>query len=245
MKKLILTVLLTINTYSNTYVVKKGDTLYGISKKYNLEVSKLMKLNNLSSNIIYLGQKLKVEEKKKKVYVVKKGDTLFSLSKNNNITLKKLKKINNIKNNNIYIGQKLYFEKSVNNIPLNFRWPIIWRGATSQWGYRTDPITGKKKVKHSGIDLKANLGTSVYAPEKGKVILASWINGYGYTVIMDHGYGYTTLFGHLSKIKVKKGQVVKKGSLIAKSGNSGRSTGPHLHYEIRYKNNPLNPLKFR
>lgn len=232
------------NLYSNIHIVKKGDTLYNISKSYNLKVKDLMKLNNLTSNTIYLGQKLRVEEDKKDVYIVKKGDTLFSLAKNNNIDLNELKKINNINGNNIYIGQKIFFNKNQKN-PLNFLWPIEWRGTTSQWGYRTDPITGKKEVKHTGIDLKAAIGTSIYAPEDGKVTLAGWVNGYGYTVIIDHGYGYTTLFGHLSKIDVKRGQVVKRGKLIAKSGNSGRSTGPHLHYEIRYKNTPLNPLEFR
>ncbi len=242
MKKLIIILILSVNLYSNTHIVVKGDTLYNIGRKYNIKVDKLIELNNLRSNTIYLGQKLKVKETLKRVYTVQKGDTLFALAKKNNLSLAELKRINNIKGNNIYIGQKLYFQ---NNIPLDFKWPMEWKGTTSKWGYRTDPITGKKEVKHTGIDLKASIGTSVFAPEDGKITVAGWINGYGNTVIIDHGYGYTTLFGHLSKIKVKNGQVIKRGNLIAESGNSGRSTGPHLHYEIRYKNIPLNPLEFR
>ncbi len=113
-----------------------------------------------------------------------------------------------------------------------------------RFGMRFHPILKIRRM-HSGIDFLANTGTPVYAPGAGKVIYTGWNGGYGLTLKIDHGYGYVTLYGHLKKIKVKRHQYVKRGDLIAISGNSGKlSTGPHLHYEVRYKGIALNPKNF-
>ncbi len=113
-----------------------------------------------------------------------------------------------------------------------------------RFGMRMHPILHVRKM-HNGIDLIANIGTKVYAPGGGKVTFTGYKNGYGKVIEIDHGFGYVTLYGHLSKILVRKGQKVKRGDLIALSGNTGRlSTGPHLHYEIRHDGIPLNPRNF-
>jgi len=113
----------------------------------------------------------------------------------------------------------------------------------SRFGVRIHPILKIRKM-HTGIDFVANTGTPVYATGTGKVVFVGKNGGYGLEVRIDHGFGYRTLYAHLSKVLVKRGQKVKRGDLIAKSGNSGLSTGPHLHYEISHNGRKLNPSQF-
>ncbi len=113
-----------------------------------------------------------------------------------------------------------------------------------RFGYRFHPILKIRRM-HNGLDFRANTGESVYAPGDGKVTFVGRKGGYGKVVIIDHGFGYKTLYAHLSKAKVKRGQKVKRGELIALTGNTGSlSTGPHLHYEVRHNGIPLNPRNF-
>ncbi len=114
---------------------------------------------------------------------------------------------------------------------------------TSQFGNRKDPFTGKNK-QHKGIDFAGKIGTELYAVAPGRVISAGERSGYGTTVEIDHGLGFTTLYAHLSRIMVSRGDWVRPGTVIGLGGSSGRSTGPHLHYEIRYKGTPFNPTNF-
>jgi len=113
----------------------------------------------------------------------------------------------------------------------------------SRFGYRTHPILKIRKM-HTGVDFVANTGTKVYAPGKGKVVYIGRNGGYGLELRIDHGFGYRTRYAHLSKVLVKRGQKIERGDLIAKSGNSGLSTGPHLHYEISHNGRKLNPSRF-
>lgn len=114
----------------------------------------------------------------------------------------------------------------------------------SGFGYRLDPFY-RTFTFHAGMDFTADIGTEVYATGDG-VVQKSMNDGWGYGnhVIINHGFGYTTLYGHLSRITVRPGQAVKRGQLIGNVGSSGRSTGPHLHYEVRRNGNPLNPAFF-
>ena len=114
---------------------------------------------------------------------------------------------------------------------------------TSNYGTRKDPFTGKPK-KHRGIDFAGKIGTELMAVAPGRVVSAGERVGYGTTVEIDHGLGFTTLYAHLSQILVSRGDWVRPGTVLEKSGSSGRSTGPHLHYEIRYKGAPFDPTKF-
>lgn len=114
---------------------------------------------------------------------------------------------------------------------------------TSNYGTRNDPFTGKPK-KHRGIDFAGKIGTELLAVAPGRVISAGERVGYGTTVEIDHGLGFTTLYAHLSQIMVSRGDWVRPGTVIGLAGSSGRSTGPHLHYEIRYKGTPFDPTKF-
>jgi murein DD-endopeptidase MepM/ murein hydrolase activator NlpD len=124
--------------------------------------------------------------------------------------------------------------------------PSIWpaRGwVTSDFGQRLDPYTADR-IMHQGLDIAAPHGKDVISPSDGTVVFAGLEGGYGNVIVIDHGYGIKTRYGHLSKILVKAGDKVKRGALIAAVGNTGRSTGPHLHYEVRVNGIPQNPRKF-
>lgn len=123
--------------------------------------------------------------------------------------------------------------------------PIEIKRITSSFGFRVHPISGVGKMHH-GIDLSANIGTPVIATADGFVEYSALSKtGYGFLVILTHNYGFSTRYGHLfNKSVVNAGQFVKKGQLIGYSGNTGYSTGPHLHYEVRFLERPLNPYNF-
>jgi len=116
---------------------------------------------------------------------------------------------------------------------------------TARFGYRIHPVTHKKQF-HRGIDLRAKRKTKVHATADGVVRYVQSKNKgtFGRVIFISHNYGFETVYGHLSKTKVKIGDVVQKGDIIGLSGNSGRSTGPHLHYEVRYASMVLNPINF-
>ena len=116
---------------------------------------------------------------------------------------------------------------------------------TASFGYRKHPIS-KKKQFHRGIDLRAKRKTNVFATADGVVryVQSRDKSAFGRVVIISHNYGFETVYAHLRKTRVKIGDIIKKGDIIALSGNSGRSTGPHLHYEVRYASMVLNPKNF-
>jgi len=121
--------------------------------------------------------------------------------------------------------------------------PLSYRRISTKFGFRIHPIT-KRKQFHSALDLAANTGTHIFAPADGVVVYAGKKRFYGNFLLIRHGFGFETAYGHLHHINVKIGDYVKKGEYIAQSGNTGRSTGPHLHYEIRYLSKWLDPEPF-
>lgn len=114
---------------------------------------------------------------------------------------------------------------------------------SSGYGNRIDPIYGTTKF-HAGLDFPADVGDPVFATAKGTVTFAGWKGGYGNCIDISHGYNYTTRYGHLSSIDVKQGQQVVRGDRIGRVGSTGKSTGPHLHYEVRFKDEPQNPVNY-
>ena len=114
---------------------------------------------------------------------------------------------------------------------------------TDGFGGRSDPFTGEPG-NHAAIDISSANGQPVRSPADGIVVKAEWANGYGNVIYISHGYGYSTRYGHLSTFAARPGQRVKRGDIIGHVGSTGRSTGPHLHYEVRVNNNPVNPLEY-
>jgi len=121
-------------------------------------------------------------------------------------------------------------------------WPVKgW--LTSTFGYRSSPFTGRREL-HKGLDIATRSGTPVIAPADGLVVFAGREGGFGNMIIVDHGYGITTRYGHNSSLEAKLGQKIKRGDVIARVGNTGRSTGPHVHYEVAVNGVSVNPSRY-
>ena len=128
----------------------------------------------------------------------------------------------------------------VNALPL--RWPIRGR-VNSEFGRRSSPWSGAAE-RHDGLDISVPLGTPVMCPAPGRVVVAGGGGDYGRHIMIDHGNGVRSLYGHMSKVDVRAGQLVEKGTVLGLTGSTGRSTGPHLHYELRVAGKAVNPRKF-
>ena len=121
-------------------------------------------------------------------------------------------------------------------------WPVLGR-LTSSFGERSDPFNGEGAF-HAGLDIATTYGTPIRAPADGVIAKAGPASGYGREMVIDHGGGITTIYGHLSAFAMIAGQLVKQGQIVGYVGSAGRSTGPHLHYEVRVNNMPVNPHKY-
>jgi murein DD-endopeptidase MepM/ murein hydrolase activator NlpD len=121
-------------------------------------------------------------------------------------------------------------------------WPVNGR-LMAGYGVRSDPFSGEGAM-HTGIDISAPVGTPVHAAADGIILHAGWNGGYGRCVIVDHGNGYQTWYAHLSRMDVIEGEEIRQGEILGAVGTTGRSTGAHLHYEVRIGSTPVNPYKF-
>jgi murein DD-endopeptidase MepM/ murein hydrolase activator NlpD len=128
-------------------------------------------------------------------------------------------------------------------IPPTYIKPLSGGTLSSGFGARSAPTKGAS-TNHKGVDWATPIGTTVYASNAGTVAFAGWASGYGYAVYINHADGRQTRYGHLSKVLVSAGQTVSQGEKIALSGNTGRSSGPHVHFEIRINGTAVNPLKY-
>lgn len=122
-------------------------------------------------------------------------------------------------------------------------WPVQGN-LESGFGVRRNPFGGGSYEFHSGQDIDAQIGDPVKAGASGQVTFVGWQNGYGQLIVIDHGGGLTSRYGHLSHIDVAQGQTIERGQFIGRVGSTGRSTGPHLHYEIRINDTPVDPLQY-
>ena len=150
-----------------------------------------------------------------------------------------IKKINNIYKT---VDDLEYYREVVQTVPLGK--PVWSYWVSSKFGYRSDPFN-RKRAGHKGIDLASRTGNKIKSPAKGKVVKVRYSNkGYGNLVEIDHGNGFVTKYAHLHKIYVKKGDMLNVDDAIGEVGSTGRSTGPHLHYEVLFQNRPVDPMPF-
>lgn len=162
---------------------------------------------------------LKVDMLEKELYVQAKSyDEILELTKTKEIRMENIPSIQPVMNKDL-------------------------KRVASGYGMRIDPVYHVRRF-HQGMDFTAPTGTEVFATGNAKVEFAGWKQGYGNTVILDHGYGYKTLYAHLYKILVRKGQRVRRSDVIALVGNTGKSTGPHLHYEVRLNGRAVDPRNY-
>ena len=243
-----------------TYVVQSGDTLLKIAGAYNIDLNVLMANNpGISSKNLKVGQKITVLTQNGIFYKVTKGDSLNKIAELFKVQVEDIKDINNMDSDTVVVGTELFIKdpnltkflasKTVikkgvvkTTTTLGFIMPIKYTGISSPFGNRLHPVL-KRYIYHSGVDLRARF-IPLYAAKDGRVTFAGQMNGYGKIIIIQHGNGYETRYAHLDKIGVKKGDYVKRGELIGKTGQSGRVTGPHLHFELRTKGKAVNPMKF-
>ena len=146
------------------------------------------------------------------------------------------------KNQTIEIADKLSMNKDLHKCIPAIK-PTLGNYSIDGFGMRRHPILGVRKFHH-GIDINCDSGTSVRAPGNGKVIVVERQAGFGLVIEIDHGFGYRTVYAHLSQAMVKQGDSIKRGQVIAKSGNSGLSSGPHLHYEVHHDGIAMDPTDF-
>ncbi len=231
------------------YTVKPGDSLSRIASIHNQNLDVLKANNPQLGRVLKVGDKIQIATSNGIFYKVRSGDSVFKIAQRYGVKSDDIMKYNKLASTNIRVGQKLYLHnpslKSVastnRRTSASFRMPVSYKGVTSPFGRRMHPVL-KRYIYHKGVDLRAQY-TQMYASRSGRVSYAGWMSGYGKLIIIKHTNGYETRYAHLNNIYVKVGQRVNQGDLIGKTGMTGRVTGPHLHFEIRKNNNPLDPMK--
>lgn len=244
------------------YIVKEGDTLWSIANAFDLDINSLFGCNKLSdANVLKVGAAIRVPNQDGLLYTLRTGQTVDQLAKEHGIYVEAILLANGLKpKESVPAGREIFLPgaKVTSNADaggkkgsqakaeaasnMAFRWPISGR-ISSKFAWRKDPIRRGRDF-HTGLDIAAPHGRAIVASLGGKVVHAGWMGGYGQTIVISHSNGMTTLYGHCSKLTVQKGATVKKGDRIALVGSTGRSTGNHLHFEIRKNGSPLNPLKY-
>lgn len=247
------------------YIVKDGDTLWSIASAFDIDINTLFGCNKLSdANVLKVGTKIKVPNQDGILHNVKSGQTIAQLAKEYGIFAEAISSANELQissaltaGNELFLpGAKVTAVVETNGTRTavarsrskqgasqgGFGWPVAGK-ISSPYGWRKDPIRGGKDF-HTGLDIRAPRGKAVIASQGGKVVHSGWMGGYGKTIVIQHSNGLTTLYAHCSELVAKKGAVVKKGQKIALVGSTGRSTGPHVHFEIRKNGSTLSPLKY-
>ncbi|SHH52285.1 peptidoglycan DD-metalloendopeptidase family protein [Tepidibacter thalassicus] len=256
------------------YIVKNGDTVWDIAKKYNLKMDDIKKANpNIDIDKLQIDQEINITVPKpylnvKVVEVASYEETIpyKTIYEETNALYKGEKriKLEGVKGKRKVTAEIVkingaIFSKNIlkEEILTQVQDKVVLKGTKKPpfymaYGVFSNPTRGKLTSRfgrrwgriHTGIDIAAPIGTKIKAADGGKVIFSGTQSGYGKLVIIDHGNGYKTYYAHCSKLLVKKGDKVAKNQVIAKVGNTGRSTGPHLHFEVRKNNKPVNPLTY-
>lgn len=233
-------------TWTN-YTIRNGDTISGITYKFGLtNISTLIAVNGVSNvRSIRVGQKIRIPSYDGLIHEVASGETLKGISNKYKVSIEDILDVNDLESDVILKGENLFIpgakmdqdslKKAMGEL---FAYPIkISYRLSSRFGKRKDPISGVDS-SHTGIDMACATGTNIFASLSGTVAYTGYSSVYGNYVIINHFDGYQTLYAHMSKILCKKGDYVNQGTRIGLVGNTGYSTGPHLHFSV-YKNGKL------
>ena len=232
-----------------SYTVRSGDSVEGISKRFGLSLDAVIASNDLRNvRRLLAGSTIRIPNMDGIPYKVKNGDSYSRIAESFGMPLKAILDANDIQNDTIIADTVLFIpgarmDKNELRQALGtaFIWPISGR-LSSGFGYRKDPFTGARSM-HRGLDIVGPVGLSVKVSADGRVTATGYNATFGNFIIVKHSEEYETMYGHLSKILVKNGTYVNQGGIIGQVGNSGRSTGAHLHFAV-YKNKvAINPLE--
>ncbi len=240
------------------YTVEAGDTISSIAERFGLNINTLLWENKLTArSLIRPGQKLTILPTDGVTYRIGRGDTINSIAKKYNVLPENIINYNNISSSSLTIGRTIIIpggKPPAPPAPVRVTKPIPSLPAISVptsgntrllWPTDTRRITQYYTWRHGGVDIAGPTGTPIYAADEGIVEIAGWNNGgYGYYIVIDHGGGIKTLYAHASKLHVSAGDRVDKSQHIANIGSTGRSTGPHLHFEVRIRGSRTNPLNY-
>lgn len=244
------------NSYSDkgsnisTYIVKNGDTLSEIAEKFDVSVNTIIWANQVSrTKSLKVGSEIIILPVTGVVHEVKSRDTIASISKQYNAKVDDIINFNNLtENQSLTIGQKIIIpDGEMKTISPSVSKSISSESKSSTQSsskYYMKPTSGPKTQGlhgHNGKDFGGHIGDAVNAAASGKVIIAKtgWNGGYGNYVVIEHPNGQQTLYGHMSKITISSGDIVSQGQRIGSIGNTGQSTGPHLHFEVHGGSNPF------
>ncbi len=231
------------------YRVKSNDSIKSIAKKFGLLEDTIILCNNLKSEKnIKPGDIIEIPNQDGRIVKVNSNDTIFKLASRYGVKWEYIVDVNQLDSSHIKIGSKIFipgskmtqYEKN-KFYELLYIWPLKGK-ITSYFGQRIDPITGGYGY-HTGIDIKNVYGYPIRATANGVVNYIGFNNVYGNYIEIKHNEEIVSVYAHLSAVLVKQGTEVKKGDIIGRLGNTGRSTGPHLHFEIRKKGKFVDPLK--
>lgn len=253
-----------------SYKVKTGDSLWTIASSHNLSIETLYGTNVMRNpDRLSPGTMLRIPNQDGLTVKLAKGQTLSALAKKYSVSEKAIRMANELKPETVLkAGQEIFVPGASRTITMYragaggggrsrrapkiaraargvkgmFSWPLVGR-ISSPFGWRTHPIHHRRSF-HAGIDIARPRHTPIRAARDGQVIFAGWMRGYGRTIILRHDSTYTTLYAHAQSLKARKGQYVRRGAVIATVGSSGRSTGPHCHFEVRRNNKPTNPIGY-
>jgi murein DD-endopeptidase MepM/ murein hydrolase activator NlpD len=234
----------------SSYRVKKGDSVSRIAAAHSISMDAIIASNGISNaRRLREGETLRIPNMDGIPYMVKKGDSLSKISASLGVPLEAVLDANDIQSDTITQGMVLFIpgarmrsEDLKMALGELFIYPIRGR-LSSPFGWRNDPISGAKRF-HAGIDLAAPIGVPVKAAMDGRISAAGVNATYGKFIILSHSGGYQTMYAHLSLVSVKQGDYVEQGSKIGEVGNTGYSTGPHLHFSIYKNGKAVNPLDF-
>jgi len=229
------------------YVVREGDTLSQIADMYDVTVNTIKWGNDLPSNTLKAGQTLVILPISGVKHTVVKGDNIASVAKKYKGDIDEIMDYNNLqKGDSLTVGSVIIIPDGEVVVPPS---SIKWTGSSGlkeYAGYYLKPVARSIKTQgihgYNGIDLAAPVGTPIMASADGQVIISrtgGWNGGYGNYIVIRHGNGTQTLYAHTSRNNVSAGDSVNQGDVIGAVGNTGKSTGPHLHFEIRGAKNPF------
>jgi len=235
---------------TSSYTVRSGDTISGIAQRFNLSMDTVISFNNIQdARGLKVGVVLTIPNSSGLKYRVRRGDYLGGIAKKFGVALNELLDWNNLGTSMIVPGQELFIPNArLSEMERNrvfgrlFIYPTKGR-ITDRFGMRRDPFTGMRRF-HNGVDLAGPVGTPVIASMSGKVAMLGYNPTYGKYLILTHPEGFQTLYGHLSTFRVQKGESVSQGQRIANMGNSGYSTGSHLHFSIFRRGEPIDPFEY-